>query len=82
MHNLLLILLSLLCRVKHDITPEQLQFVFMPRLKESNVPITSTDALRLLTTALGHGCKQLSYRDVARLFKRTIYQCSQTLSTW
>jgi replication-associated recombination protein RarA len=70
---------------KHHIfgpTPEQLKFLFMSRLKSEGVTVTSTDALRLLTTALGHGCKQLSYRDVERLFKRTVYQCNQTLATW
>jgi len=63
-------------------TPEQLQFVFMSRLKESSVPITPLNALGLLKTVLGHGCTKLSYRDVAMLFTKTVYGLKKTKANW
>tara|TARA_B110000090_G_C13291901_1_gene412383 strand:- start:5 stop:640 length:636 start_codon:yes stop_codon:yes gene_type:complete len=63
-------------------TPVQLLPMFISRLKGEGVLITQTDALGLLVTALGHGCSQLSYRDVAALFTTTVYKMKQMTVKW
>ncbi|WP_443628502.1 AAA family ATPase [Candidatus Njordibacter sp. Uisw_002] len=63
-------------------TPDQLLLTFLSRLTNESVKMSPTAALELLTSALSPHCKQLSYRNVALQFRKTVYAATKRIALW
>jgi len=63
-------------------TPATIMPLFVSKLRSEGVPILPSAATALLATTLSKGAKYLSYRDVERLFIKTVFSATKKVAIW